>query len=358
MFKKLEYYKPDMDKTMKKLKKMYNDALIHKGGNVTFRALPPSDYEFYNVFNLTKYNYESDLEKYAIELCELLEESYALRKSIDDNMIPIISPMLGIGDYSAFVTGDIDFRKDTSWSKPSIENIEDWKQLPELGMSKWYKKFLQICEIMLKITAKSGIPFMRGFFSPLDLAGALRGEAIYYDFYDSPDKLHELLNFCADATIKFAEDIYSIANKYLNNSKYGMFYCDGVINMSEDIACMISAKSYREFCKPHTQKVIDHFGVGHMHTHSRSMYLVKEICNLNNVANLWLPTDPNAPRPIEHLEDLIEDANGVCLAIDCASFNEIEQNIDTLKMGNFSITLQTENISESIKLTEKFKKMI
>lgn len=61
------------------------------------------------------------------------------------------------------------------------------------------------------------------------------------------------------------------------------------------------------------------------------MYLVKEICGLNNVANLWLATDPNAPRPIDHLDSLIEDAAGVCLAIDCEDFSEIENNIDKLK---------------------------
>jgi hypothetical protein len=358
MFKKLEYYKPDLEKTIRTLNKMYDDALHHRGGNVTFRALPPSDVEFYSLFDLTKYNYETDIKKYTEDLLTLLEESYSLRREIDDNMLPTISPMLGIGDYSAFIIGDIDFRSDTSWAKPSFENIDDWKKMPPLGTSKWYKKFLEICEEMLKISASSGIPFMRGFFSPLDLAGALRGDKIYYDFYDSPKELHELLDFCADATIMFAKDIYALANKYLKESKYGMYYLNGIINMSEDIACMISADTYREFCRPHTQKVIDYFGVGHLHTHSRSMYLVKEVCSLERVVNLWLPTDPNAPRPIDHLDSLIQDANGTCLAIDIEDFSEIEKNIETLKKGNFSITLPVKDIAEAKLLTEKFNRLM
>jgi hypothetical protein len=358
MFDKITSYKPDIDKTFKMLDKTYQDAINHKGGNVTFRALPPSDYDFYSKFDLTKYNYETDLEKYAQDYCSLLKKAYELRKNVDDNMIPTVSPMLGIGDYSAFVTGEIDFRPDTSWSSPSLKSVEDWKKLPPIGTAKWYKKFLEIEEYLLQISAESGIPFMRGFFSPLDLAGTLRGDGIYYDFYDSPEELHELLNYCADATIMFAEDIYSLAEKYLGNTKYGMYFCKGMINMSEDIACMISGDLYREFALPHTQKVIDYFGVGHMHTHSRSMYLVKEVCSLKNVANLWLPTDPNAPRPIDHIDELVKDANGVCLAIDCDNFSEIENNIEKLKKGNFSITLAVKNIEEAIQYTDRFKKIL
>lgn len=358
MFKELSWYKPDLEKTVAMLEKLYRDALDRKGGNVTFRALPPTDVDFYDKLDLEKYNFEDGIKEYAVELCAMLENSFRARRIVDDNMLPTISPALGIGDYSAFVGGEIDFRKNTSWSRPILKEIGDWKRLPPLGTAKWYKKFLQICEEMLKISAVSGIPFMRGFFSPLDLAHALRGEAIYYDFYDDPDALHELLDFCADATIKFAGDIYDLAEKYLKDAPYGLFYAKDVINMSEDIACMISGELYNEFCRPHTQKVIDHFGVGHMHSHSRAMYLVKEICGLNNVANLWLATDPNAPRPIDHLDSLIEDAAGVCLAIDCEDFSEIENNIDKLKKGNFSIALPVGDVEEATRLAEKFNRIV
>ena len=232
-----------------------------------------------------------------------------------------------------------------------------YRDLAPIGTSKWYRKYMYILEKVLEKTKDKDITFARGFFSPLDLAEALRGTDIYTDFYDYPDDVHDFLDYCAQATIKFAEDIYTLARKYLKDTKYGMFYSEGMINMSEDIACMISGDLYREFCRPYTQKVIDHFGTGHMHSHSRAMYLVKEICSLNNVANLWLATDPNAPRPIDHIEELIKDANGVCLAIDCETFEEIENNFDKLKKGNFSIALPVKDIETAISLTEKFKKL-
>lgn len=357
MYSKIDSLKPDIVKTVGIMEKTFSDALKGKGGNVSLRTLPPSDVEYYNTFDLTSFNYESDIDIYAEKLMCKMFDSFEQRKTIDDNMIPTVSPVLGIGDYSAFVNGDIVFMPDTSWSTPSLKEIGDWKKLPQLGSSKWYKKFLEISEAILKASKGSGVPFMRGFFSPLDLAGALRGDKIYYDFYDSPDELHELLNYCADATIQFAEDIYSLARRYLNDTKYGMWYLNGIINMSEDIACMISADLYKEFAAPHTQKVIDHFGTGHMHCHSRAMYLVKEICSLKNVAHLWLATDPNQPKPIEHIDKLNEDAGGVCLAIDCDTFEEIENNFDKLIKGNYSICLPVKDIEEACNATGRFKKL-
>jgi hypothetical protein len=283
--------------------------------------------------------------------------SFDARTRIDDNMIPVVTPVLGIGDYSAFVAGEILFQKDTSWSKSVLKNLRDIKNLPAIGESVWYARFLKIVRAILKLLKESGIPFTRGFFSPLDLAAALRGEAIYTDFYEDPDGVSELLDFCATATIRFAEDIYSLVDRELGNTPFGLWYLKGNINMSEDIACMISGKLYRTFCARHTQRVIDHFGRGHMHSHSRAMYLVKEICALNNVVNLWLATDPNQPKPIEHIEQLVTDANGVCLAIDCTSFAEIEDRVDSLKNGNFSICLPVKDAGEGEILADRFNQM-
>ncbi|HPX96555.1 MAG TPA: uroporphyrinogen decarboxylase family protein [Thermotogota bacterium] len=357
MFKPLSAYKPDLQKTLSVMSNTYESAANRRGGNVTFRALPPSDVALYSEFDLTAFNYDMDIDDYAHALCRMYAASFDVRTRIDDNMVPAVTPVLGIGDYSAFVAGEIFFQKDTSWSKPVLSHLQDMKTLPPIGESPWYGRFLRITKEILIHLRESGIPFTRGFFSPLDLAAALRGEAIYTDFYEDPDGVSELLDFCATATIRFAEDIYSLVDRELGRSPYGLWYLNGNINMSEDIACMISGKLYRTLCAPHTQRVIDHFGRGHMHSHSRALYLVKEICSLRNVVNLWLATDPNQPRPIEHLDRLVADADGVCLAIDCDSFDEIEEHADILKKGNFSICLPVKDPREGETLANRFNRL-
>lgn len=360
MFQTLEMLKPDIKDVMNRMDKMYHDALQKRGGNILFRVLPPSDIAVYSdiVVNSYQYDQESELDRYADDLCKAYLHSFEARIAIPDDAVPTVTPVLGIGDYSAFVAGDISFSTDTSWSTPCLENLGDWHELPPIGSSLWYHRFLTICEKILQNTEGTGIPFARGFFSPLDLAGALRGEKIYFDFYDDPDELHQLLDFCADATIRFTGDIYGLAGKYLSNTPYGTWYLDQSINMSEDIACMISPELYREFCAPHTQKVIDHFGKGFMHTHSRAPYLVREICGLKNVVNLWYATDPNQQVPVHHLEELVEDAQYACLAIDCTTFEEFESTVDLALKGNVSYCMPVKTLEEGIQVTNRANELL
>lgn len=358
MYKNIEYYKPGISNVIDLMTKTRDDAFNKKNGNIMFRVLTPSDVRVYSDVILNEYNYETDLNDYIGDLSAAYASSFESRKEIADDAIPSIAPLLGIGDYSAFVTGDIHFSKDTSWSRPSLKELSEWRDLPPVGTAPWYKKFLEICDKMLSVSKGTDIPFSRGFFSPLDLAEALRGQAIYYDFADSPDELHDLLDFCADATIRFAEDIYALARKHLSAGKFALWFTEDSINMSEDIACMISPELYREFAAPHTQKVIDHFGKGFMHTHSRALYMVKEICSLNNVVNLWLATDPNQPVPVQCLEKLIPDAQSACLAIDCSSFEEFESTVDTAIQGNVSYCLPVDTTEEGIGITKRANELL
>jgi len=301
---------------------------------------------------LTNYDFANDLDRYINDLIEQTHLVYEQRRGVRDDTLPNITPILGIGDYSAFIGGEIVFTDDTSWSRPILKKLDDWKKIDDLGSAIWYTRFLELSERLLERARPVGIPYLRGFFSPLDLAHALRGDKIYTDFYDDPEGTHQLLDFCARATIKFAEDIYSLVNKYLGDTEYGNWFTDGFINMSEDIACMISPQLYREFGAPHTQMVINHFGQGLMHCHSRALYMVEEIARLKNVKNIWLATDPGHPKPIDKLAELIEKSNNVGLSIDCESFAEIAENINIAKEGNIAFCLPVDSIQEANKVTD------
>lgn len=353
--KSIEYYKPNIENTYGNLKKTYEDALQHRGGNVSIRTMPPCDQAM--PLNLLKYNFEeeSGIDRYVEDLIAVSLKEMEARREIDDNYYPTLTTKLGIADFSTFVTGEITFSEDTSWSTSSLKSIEDFRKLPPIGTAKWYKRYLLILEKLLDHIKGTGLAVNRGYFSPLDLAESLRGSQIYTDLYDEPEVMHEFLDYCADCITCFAKDVSRLIHDYADGNKYMTFYVDHIINMSEDIACMISADMYAEFCAPHTQKVIDSFGMGHLHFHSRAMYLLKEIAGLHNVANIWLATDPNQMRPIEHIDSMLPDANGVCMAIDCLTFDEIYENIEILKNGNFSICLPCTSIEQAVEYVNRFK---
>lgn len=354
MVKDYTYYKPEFDEIIRRFEGFYDAVSEGKTGNFIFRGLLDSDIAIYNNLKLDSYDFESDkgMEKYIQDLAVETEKVYDARRGLIDDILPNVALILGIGDYSAFVDGDIVFSPDTSWSQPVLENLKDWESLKDMEKPKWYGKFLDLTERALKIAQPAGIPYMRGFFSPLDLAHALRGGEIYMDFYDDPNTTHDFLDFCADKTIEFAEDIKNLVYKYLGDSKYGTWFFDGYINMSEDIACMISADLYREFGSPHTQKVIDHFGRGLLHCHSRALYIVPELCRLKNVKNIWIASDPNQPRPIDLLKELINQASNVCLSIDVDSFEDISKNIDVAKEGNIAFCIPVSSVEEGNRITD------
>lgn len=356
MFKAYDYYKANFTEVIERFEKFYGAVSSGKTGNFIYRALLASDEMLFKNLKLNSYDFENGIDRYIDDLVRETEKTYDARRQILDDTLPSISPILGIGDYSAIIAGDIIFGEDTSWSQPMLEKLEDWKRLEEIGSVQWYGKFMLICEKLMMQVSKAGIPFMRGFFSPLDLAHALRGAEIYTDFYDNPEGVHELLDFCTNAIIKHADDLKSKVYKHLGGTRYGAWHFKDSINMSEDISCMISPELYREFEAPHTQKIIEHFGNGYMHCHSRALYLVPEICRLKNVKNIWIASDPNEPQPIDVLKSLIGKADNVCLSIDCNTFEEIEKNIDIAKEGNIAFCTRVASADEANRNTEFIRK--
>lgn len=358
MLRSLEYYRADYADVITRFERFYQAAEDKTVGNLVYRALLNSDIKIYENLKLNAYDFTTDagIRAYVKDLVKEMHLVGESRREMEDDTLPMVMPILGIGDYSAFVDGEIIFSEDTSWSQPVLTQLDDWRNLPKLGTAVWYKRFMDICEHLLESTSSSNIPFMRGFFSPLDLAHALRGNEIYYDFFDDPPKVHDLLSYCADATIDFAEDLYSVARKHLGNSDIGMWFLDGYINMSEDTACMISPELYRTFAAPHTQKVIDHFGRGLLHCHSRALYLVPEISTLHRAVNIWVATDPNETRPIDVLEILIPQADGVGLSLDIESKRNIMDHIDIAKTGNIAFCSPVKDVKEGNEITRFVRK--
>jgi hypothetical protein len=142
VIKDLYYYKSNAEDVFNRMNRLYDDAYNHRGGNLLFRVLLQSDIDVYTKIKINKYNYEIEADKYSRDICDILFDSFEARKDVLDDAIPSLSVNLGIGDYSAFVTGDIYFSSDTSWSRPTLKNLKDFRNIEPLGTAPWYKKIL------------------------------------------------------------------------------------------------------------------------------------------------------------------------------------------------------------------------
>ncbi len=345
MFKSIEAYKPEIRRTVEKLQAMDRAALSGSSGNIVFRAYMPAD-NIYAKIDLTRYDYDHSPEPYLADLLGIHKDLFEGRTEVRDDVIPFVVPFLGIGDYSAFLAGDVAFAPDTSWSNPVIIDWDDMYKIPPFGEAPFFKVFSGIMRSLMLALKDSGIPLNRGYYSPLDLAYALRGQELFTDFFEEEAKVHELLEICTQATIGIAEYVTRMAEEIYQGNGYGDLFFKGRVSMSEDTACLISPEQYREFGAPYTQRVIDHFGKAGLHSHSRALYLVKELCSLRNVCDIWIASDPNQPRPVDKLEELIAVSNGVCLSADCVDFDEIKRHIDIMQTGNISLSLPMDDVAQ------------
>ncbi len=362
MLKHISYYKPNYEERCEKAIKAFEDANNHVGGNLVFLVGVIDGEGKPDPIDLTSFGgfeEEAEIHRFIDMTIANIEKQWEAGRLVDDDSIPNLTMNMGIGEYSAFVGGEIEFTSYTSWGEHILKELEDYKNLPPLGEAKWFKRYLFMLEEFLKKTAHTEAPMGRGMFSPLDLAMALTGERLYMDFYDDEEGVEALLDYCADAIIYFTEAVYAVVEKYLGHTKYGMMYLRDKINMSDDIATNISADMYGEFCAKPTQKVIDHFGLGFMHTHSCAPYLVKEICGkMNNTPYMWFVTDPNAVKAIEIVPQLTGDSNCTHMAIDAVNFEEFEKAYPDLIKGNYSVWLPAESVEEAQTLVAKYKKMV
>lgn len=313
IFKEIHYYKPNLEEVIRRFQRMYD---VGGPGHVAFYAIPPAP-PGEPVPPLNQIDFENRLEEY-LDVC-LRNDERVIRHSRDilDDLIPTFGPYFGIGEYSAFVKGEVLFTEDTSWAAPLLESLRDYVELELREDSYWVRMLERAFRHAVQQAASGPIPVNRGYYSPLDLAYALRGEKLFTDFKDDPGGVRLLLDFCADATIWLARRLQRIIGLHLGGSVAGAWLKPGTICLSEDTACLISPRFYAEFARPYTQKVINAFGHGQIHTHSLGIRTIPEITKLTNLLGVQISDDPNVPRPFEKLDWLLPRANGVPLTVGC-----------------------------------------
>jgi hypothetical protein len=269
-------------------------------------------------------------------------------KDLDNDYIPMVTGALGVGVNTSFLTGtDVRFGVDTSWTHPAIHEWEDMDKLSYNKDNPWVK--------ILKRMAQRGVDMCDGdyvtttyaHFAPSDMANGLRGNQLFYDFYDYPEQVHKLMDICADATIALEHELKTIVPDVMGGSVAAYAWMPGhALYMSEDAADLCAPAIYRNFCRGCTQKVIDAIGGAHIHHHGKGMHVHGEIVKLNNLRFVEISWDPNCPRPIDNLEKLIALNPDMPVMTRC-TVEDVYNKIDIIKQGRVMLMLIVENLEEA-----------
>ncbi|MBP9040212.1 MAG: hypothetical protein KBF64_00400 [Anaerolineaceae bacterium] len=352
MFKEIHYYKPNLEDVIRRYRALYD---AKEPGHAMIYAMPPAPVAE-PVPALNKIDLNTQMEAY-LDIC-LRNYALALENTVDicDDLIPTFGPNFGIGDYSAFIAGEVVFTEDTSWAAPVMKSLDDYKEFTLREDAYWVRMLERALLYLARQTASGPIPIIRGFYSPLDLAHSLRGEALFTDFTDEPQKVHQFMDFCADAIIWIASRLRRITGENFEGNIAGAWLRPGTICMSEDIACLISPRTYAEFARPYTQKVINAFGYGQIHTHSLGIRCIPEITKLERLLGVQISDDPNIPRGFDKLEWLLPRVNGIPLTVGCTPA-ELVENYDLITAQcNIQFASVVADAKEGKELVEWFRR--
>lgn len=362
MFKDISYYKPDVDSCVERIRRFFSSPP---------GTLGPLLYTFPGVLEakgprLDSYDYETQLTQYLDDYLEYQAELMEMRRGLEDDWVPAVGPYLGIGEYSAFVAGEIEFGPDTSWVQPVLPDKEALDSLKLDPRNKWFLMLNLATRYMVERIAPYRIPFARGYYSPLDLAWSLRGEAIYLDLYEDPAWVHKLLGFCVDAIDWFARaQNAQVFRDGLVHKFASLHTAPDRIAISEDIASLCSPSHYVEFGLPYTQELIRRFGQCDIHCHSAGAHAVPEFLKLRGLRQLQIVDDPNQRRPVTILEELIQripsltdgTADTPALAIN-ASAEEVEQCFELASKAKVVFCVTTATRAEAEEVISIFKAML
>lgn len=153
--------------------------------------------------------------------------------------------------------------------RPTKEQLRDLDPA-RLGESELFKKLLDYIACFRE-NAPTALPvYPTDTGGPLTTAQALRGDALYLDFYDDPDFVHELLDRTADICIQAAWLLKEAVGEEVAVGAPGyhgaLYMARGAVRVVDDSMVMISPRFHQEFVLPPVRKVFQAFGGGWYHS--------------------------------------------------------------------------------------------
>lgn len=251
---------------------------------------------------LTDYSFPDDMYRYLDDRARRAIVRLEQRAELADDTVPAEGPWYGIAEHSAFLGGRVDYDRETSWHHPLLDAPGE---LEKLAMDENHPVFRMVNGGIAYLREKYGeyfFPMVRGASCALEMANTLRGNDFFYDFYEEPDDLKALLDYCADALIWNYEKQLQASGDVCGGviTGFGEWLPGrGLGHVSEDTTTMISLEQFEEFGRPRTERVFRRFDGVFLHMHALSERCLASAASLPNLRLMELSSDPNTDRAVE-----------------------------------------------------------
>jgi len=262
--------------------------------------------------------------------------------------IPSVGPGYGVGINSAFLSdAEVIPGVDTSWVHPALDEPEDMERLRFDPENKWVDYMRRYMARAAELWEGDYCVSMLASFAPSDLANGLRGNTLFYDLYDVPEKVDRMLYLCADAIVALYRELHPYALAPDGGFCAGGLWLPGNgLFLSEDAADLCSLEHYERYFFPQTQRVLDEIGGAYVHHHAIGWKVHAGIAKLRNLRFLEFSWDPKYPRPVDHLDELLEASLSVPLQIRC-TLDDLKLRIDQMKQGRLAVMVNVDTLEEA-----------
>jgi len=242
-------------------------------------------------------------------------------QALEDDSIPVARPTYGSNMYGGFFGARVKFSSGYGgWSEAILD---EWSKLDRLKFDEenyWIQKIKKSCDYFAKgCKDKFGLALIETI-DALNFAVTLRGATrAYLDLYLYPDELCKLMDFALDFNIRLIEMQREIINTHTDwvFTLDGHWFSDRPVWLSVDAYASCSSDTYQKFGLNWTQKLIDHFGGGWMHLHTRGLHLLPEVVKLKNLVGIQIADDPNQPGAFDSLDRIRRITGDLPLNISC-----------------------------------------
>lgn len=256
------------------------------------------------------------------------------RTDIADDLIPAITPHYGIAEHSAFVGGDVSFGGNTSYHHAVVRDYaKDFGKLRLDENNVWLRLVLDGLSYLIEKADGLCAVKVRGGESPMDMANAVRGNALFADLYEEEEWARRLLSFCVDA-LKFTMErqmktvgpfrggYIGWSNAWMPGHAFG--------HLSEDASCLCSPAHYLAFGKPYTEAAIEALDTVMIHTHTLGRHALPAICSIEKLGFIDILRDPNQPAPIDVLREYGDVLRGKAVQLPVTA-DELRHDVDLLR---------------------------
>jgi len=200
--------------------------------------------------------------------------------------IPTVRPNLGVVFVPALAGQDFEIREgQMPWpGKPLERDAIRAARERDLGAAELMRRSERFYAIHDREGGGEIAAYPPDTQSVFDVAHLLDGTQLFYEVYDEPEWVHELLEICLDLFVSATRRVKALLGEddgvmvHGHGTPQGIFFASAGARTSEDTATLLSPSMIDDFVLPYTERALLAFGGGFVHFCGHHPPLFERLC--------------------------------------------------------------------------------